>query len=811
MVWRILLLMTLGIFFEGTGRTEEIEHQEIDFESSEMVMAALTDLTGSADVAVRRRAIESFGAATQHYTVNPFRREIAVIIQIYKKEKDVTVRQAIVRIWTHLIHNLGGREIDEVIHLALIDPEVPVRQQALEAATRRPMKSALIRLTHMLARESVGSLRAAAASAIARIDDPQVTPILLKTLQEERDRDVRSTLAMKLWEIKNIQILGVLVDTFRQSDPFFKSKFLQMFKRNQGPEAMAILTMAVKDGASKVAIEGIQALMLHHARDAQTIPALIEALEHRDTKVKEIVVTHLHRCRDSRVTSALARFAKDPNPSVRSKVVMALGESQDDLHLSLWMEALKDRDPLVRAAAVGSFGGRSDPAIVAKFLKLWKEDNVDAVKEQVIRQFGKIKSPEVLFELNEAAKTGNHQMKFLALQALGQWGEDGVESLKRALKNEPEFNMRCHIINCLSATKSLLAIPVLAEMMSDQESGIRISAVSNLASFGNNSFSVLFKTLKDDPDPRVRITTAQVLASTKAPEALAAVRQTSRDDPDESVRTNATQALYAVDPRVEIGRVNQEEVPIDIEVAVVVPMIAGMFTPDQIPLLLKSSDQPGTQQHQMVIEVIRSIIKADEAGAVKMFIQCMEDPNPVVRFEIVGYLQECKKEDVQPILKKILNDLDPSVQSAAAVALSQRGQEVLSHLSKAFKHVDARSRVWAVWAMGQIGLQAEVIVPLLLEGYRDQDGEVREQSVLALGQMKVSSALKELLAALSKDRDFNVRRAAALALGALGDAKGAPGLRQALLDPEPRVQDAAQQALEQMGELELELLKKRPR
>src|SRR5205085_1075115 len=87
---------------------------------------------------------------------------------------------------------------------------------------------------------------------------------------------------------------------------------------------------------------------------------------------------------------------------------------------------------------------------------------------------------------------------------------------------------------------------------------------------------------------------------------------------------------------------------------------------------------------------------------------------------------------------------------------------------------DAKDRVKAAVALGDLGLAAREAVPALLEALGNDDGDVRLAVTVALRRIGPGAAAASPLAALLKDPDVSVRVEAARALAAIGPkAKGA--------------------------------------
>jgi len=110
---------------------------------------------------------------------------------------------------------------------------------------------------------------------------------------------------------------------------------------------------------------------------------------------------------------------------------------------------------------------------------------------------------------------------------------------------------------------------------------------------------------------------------------------------------------------------------------------------------------------------------------------------------------------------------------------------------------DERVRADATRTLVKIGARAvDALIGALND---DDDGEVRRAAADALGQIGDPRATGPLLAALNDDHDNYVRRAAAGALGQIGDAGAVDALITALSDQHGFVSAAAADALDRLG------------
>ena len=99
--------------------------------------------------------------------------------------------------------------------------------------------------------------------------------------------------------------------------------------------------------------------------------------------------------------------------------------------------------------------------------------------------------------------------------------------------------------------------------------------------------------------------------------------------------------------------------------------------------------------------------------------------------------------------------------------------------------------------------EAEGNIECLIAALKDKDSDVRNAAAWSLGRLGDKRAVEPFIAAL-KDKDSNVREAAAEALGELGDKRAVKPLLTALKkDKDSNVRDAAAKALGKLGKIDL--------
>jgi hypothetical protein len=182
--------------------------------------------------------------------------------------------------------------------------------------------------------------------------------------------------------------------------------------------------------------------------------------------------------------------------------------------------------------------------------------------------------------------------------------------------------------------------------------------------------------------------------------------------------------------------------------------------------------------------------------------------------KLVRRLWEIQGEH-QPYTVSIARDAPPAVRGAVAALDSPNADErrqalkslaQMNHPSAyaalvgAVQHPLRDVRVDAAFLLTkQTNHQEKAAVPGLLDALHDDDARLRAAAAKALGEIGDPTAVPELLRAMNKDADGNIRWAASGALSKIGEA-AVPGLAVALKDDDWKVRRSAAEALSGMRE-----------
>lgn len=127
----------------------------------------------------------------------------------------------------------------------------------------------------------------------------------------------------------------------------------------------------------------------------------------------------------------------------------------------------------------------------------------------------------------------------------------------------------------------------------------------------------------------------------------------------------------------------------------------------------------------------------------------------------------------------MLDDLDPSVQSAAADALAKIGDSKAGRALEEQFRIEPSSAVRSMLAAALGAVGRRHAIPLLIESLADPWGALRSCAAWSLGHMKVSKAEAVLASALTVEEDAYAKKRMEVALSEIRRARKKRARRRA--------------------------------
>lgn len=409
-------------------------------------------------------------------------------------------------------------------------------------------------------------------------------------------------------------------------------------------------------------------------------------------------------------------------------------------------------------------------------------------------------------QLLAATTSTDAEVRRLAVSALQGLGGDAVAPFVQALKDQ-NADVRHAAATALGriGLGAIDAIPQLIAAIQDDDERVRASAAFSLSTFGRHAFEAvpaLQKALGDSA-PTVRSRAAFTLGQV-GPAAKRAVKELARlvSDSDPMVRRHSASALGGIgaDAAAAIPELLQASQDTDAAVRRCAVSVLGIIAPqaaiDALKRALNDSDAE-------VRECARVALASPNSAMLKVF-QPQEQ-------QIEQAADNSNTQDSVPVkdelteLIEILQQSDnEDVRWQATQKLVDQGSRAVPAIVNALPQVDSEMRRQLVHALGRIGKGAREAVPSLLLTMQDANAQVRRTVADTLGKVGiVNPAMLQTLSKGLSDRDSEVRRISAATLGRFGRYAHNTSIDlqlAALGDPETKVRNAAQAALQRITE-----------
>ena len=657
-------------------------------------------------------------------------------------------------------------------------------------------ESAISRLIALLADDDLHSSASAALVTMAGA----AVPTLITALQNEPD-DIR---------IKVAEALGTIRDR-RTINPF-----IEALKNDSRKEIQAVAAKTLGD-------------MRAHGPNNSAIDPLIQALDLDDTTA-------------TNAATALGQIGVSTDEGIKKLIAIAMDK--------------KERETK-RIAALTALGQlKSTEAVQPMMLLVLSDETSPIIRKESVTALGEIKDtntvPMLLWVLStqyDDIKDFQRHMKrkYKTLSAL----EKAIDSLSIEWLSEypqPDYQTWGELKSIPSLVRSEVAItlgkikgdevvqPLIKALKDDGRAAVRKSVAWALGEIkGDAVIDPLIRALKKDKQGIVRQESAVALGKIKGDKVVAPLLTALKKDKFETTRKQAAIALRELPPKLAddglldvlrkgVGSFEEGHEVESIQTEVIASLIKGgaELTTKLLLNALESEDDKwirwkivhvlGAIKHKSSIdaivqelnhpnEVVRRSAAASLGGykdrkTVDTLIQVLEnrDEYKSIRARAAASLGVLLDERAVAPLLAALNDENAEVRANAAVALgSLKDANAVDKLIELALNPleDATVRANCVTALGLLGhSNAETA---LLNILRTETDIIYKNAIVALGRMKSTKAVPELIAILEDKRidldastdalaKASARTKAATALAQIEDARGAKAMADRLVD-----------------------------
>lgn len=218
---------------------------------------------------------------------------------------------------------------------------------------------------------------------------------------------------------------------------------------------------------------------------------------------------------------------------------------------------------------------------------------------------------------------------------------------------------------------------------------------------------------------------------------------------------------------------------------------------DAVSEISRWADQLRSPDEEKRREAVGVLAALETPAAAPALVSALNDSSERVRARAIAGLSALGDKSFVPVIAaRLAQDKKPFVRKAAAYGLGRlQSSEATATLLAALKDKDIEVRGAAAVALGQY--QDQSAIPGLIAALADKQEFVRAQAARSLGVNARASvqAVPGLIKLLASDKDQEVKRQAATALGLIGERSALPALELAQHSPDPYLSRAALEAI----------------
>lgn len=644
-------------------------------------------------------------------------------------------------------------------------------------------KAMLILLEVM--RDAAWPIRQFAAAVLADIELPLLTG-LAQAIEDLEDRTRETTLAALRQLGKNA--LPTLVRLLRSDNWHRRRGAVWALGELRDKAAVPLLVETLTDSDHLVSADAAEAL--GNIRDADAIPALLEALGHQNGRVGQATAKALANMGRQALPSLLKILdGKISHPQRQVYAIDALARLNDPAAAAALIDASYMENVEVRGAAVEGLRNFQGETVVRRLVECLS----DTAKPRGSKQRICDTAAEILDALNgvegkaavEQWRKGDHQTAPRSSGALSsKKAKERLERVKEAAVplagslatglKDADWVVRRNTVLELGTVAAEAAVPRLADMLRDDDSQVRLAAVTTLAQFHDKPqiIPILVNALNDD----------EYVVCDAAKEALKAV---------------ARPPLPALTDILRGSNVNMRGAAIEIlgsirdvtAVPDILECLADLRRPwlsdDRIcDIAARALEMIGTPEAVEGVRQWRALTEPTPEPA--------PPPSPPNDDALTQLLNQLQSSDwgVRQKAARSLNEYAQTLRGVADASVIQRLIDALGDPDWVVRFAMAEALGW---------FRDIISVPALIERVKDPKWKVRVAAVRSLAEIGDLDAVEPAIIALSDEHNL-VREAAAEALGNLGDVRAVDSLMAALDDEERFVRLAAIDALGKIRE-----------
>jgi len=363
---------------------------------------------------------------------------------------------------------LLGTSPEEITYL-LKSKKVKDRWNGLNLLEKVEDKEIRLKLLIPLLSDAKKKLRRKALDILGRIKEEEIIPYLDKVRREEKDWHLRYQAIKYLVQFTTSAVHPLLLDSLR-NDPELKIRAL-VFKSVSGDGLKeSALEIALEDRDKRMREEALE--QLKRLVDSSKLRLLSSFFEkERDKRLREKGLDILKDIKRREVIPLLVKILReDESSSLRKKAIEILYQLPFPEALPALAKGVKDEEMDIRLFTLSLLAKKGDKRVIGA-LKVALKDKKEKVRLYALYTLGLISrmypppSP-ALGGLLMALKDEEEKIVLVALDIIKLFPEERiVPALEELFERRNSKRIRKKIVNCLVATRSQTALPLLFRIL----------------------------------------------------------------------------------------------------------------------------------------------------------------------------------------------------------------------------------------------------------------------------------------------------------------------------------------------------------
>ncbi len=507
----------------------------------------------------------------------------------------------------------------------------------------------------------------------------------------------------------------------------------------------------------------------------------------------------------------LAEDLRSTDPAVRNRAlerVEAAGAAGP--HAAI-VELLRNDSWQVRRGAIHGLSRQTPARLVASLIEALRDEHRDFNVLSSALQLLSMIDVDVTAPLSELLKTGEADLRMQAALALGEQSNPAASSALVGALDDPDPNVRFHVIESLGKLQAAEAVDALAEIAESRDFFLAFPAVDALARIDDSRMASRLVPLLDDETLCAPVAEALGrLGDGDVTRALVAVLNRSQP-PVGSVAAAIANLYDEYEGRYEGGLYIISEFQASLD-ATGAQNLLDALSDDRVRelrpvvLLLGWIQSPAVARALTQLlghsacrtDVIEALVRHG-SGVVDVLVDRLDADDEQVRLAAVAALGKLGDRRSTAPLTRLLT-ADRTVVIAAAAALAKIGDpSAFRPLLGLIAHPDATVRQAAISALNSLGHpdMERSIAPLLA----DVNPHVRESAVRIAGYFGYAGCADAMFERCRDDVE-SVRRAALEHVALMDEARALPVLLGAIATETPRARAGVAIALGRIVQLE---------